>query len=70
MLSRYACRWLRALHDQSPPQYAVLLFDLARDIAETENMPTDSLKVCRKPWWRFEGLLTLPFVLDRESSYI
>ncbi|KAF4576589.1 hypothetical protein EYR36_004567 [Pleurotus pulmonarius] len=43
MLSRYACRWLRALHDQSPPQYAVLLFDLAREIAETEKMPISSL---------------------------
>ena len=71
MLSRYACRWLRALHDQSPPQYAILLFDLAREIAETEKMPIGSLSVRRKPCCgSFNKVLTLAFDLDRESSYI
>ncbi|KAJ8700118.1 hypothetical protein PTI98_003174 [Pleurotus ostreatus] len=42
MLSRYACRWLRAFHDQNPPQYAVLLFGLAQEIAEIGDIPADS----------------------------
>lgn len=33
LLSRYAARWLLALHDQDVVMYARLLFEIIRDIA-------------------------------------
>ncbi|EMD38403.1 hypothetical protein CERSUDRAFT_113558 [Gelatoporia subvermispora B] len=49
LLSRYATRWMLALHDQNIQQYATLIFDLLTERAEENAITDDYLTGLQSP---------------------